>query len=454
MMIVLNTIRANMLESFRIEYVFLIARRLLRMIEKIMFKTFLELLIVCLIVQLAVGPIWACAWDYDTLTMERLEFPDALELITGKFLRHSSEFYEWRIQDRKQKLEQDPSVLAYYDDLAVAYDKTDQHQMAIETMQAKNAIEPNQYETEANLGTFYIHAGQLEQGIEHINKAIAINPEAHFGREIYQQDLVNYVRLRQKNGKTVLPLRSQFSEEDIFDWPVLNFNDYILKVHAVPDSDGNPAVKDQDEELRKALKGILGMMRFGHNDSPILLEALGDLLSARSLHLGHSDGYLGGKQLAARAYLKASYEVDDEKAKQAYRILAEKSLQLQLESTLGGFARQELSLNTLESSFQKELAEAKAWHNELHQNELQWIESGVDVDAAFTQKYYEEATPLGNYANEIPPPREQGFIDIVTKSIIILLIVLGGAAIYFAFRNISLSDDLSIKSQKKSNTPE
>ncbi|WP_339746049.1 hypothetical protein [uncultured Rubinisphaera sp.] len=419
-----------------------------------MSKTLREMLIVCLAFQMAVGPIWACLWDYDTLTMERLEFPDTLELITGKFLRHSSEFYEWRIQDRKQKLEQDPSVLAYYDDLAVAYDKTGQHQLAIETMQAKNSIEPNLYETEANLGTFYIHSGQLEQGIEHINKAIAINPEAHFGREIYQQDLVNYVRLRQKNGKTVLPLRSQFSEEDIFDWPVYNFNDYILKVHAVPDSDGNPAVKDQDEELRKALKGILGMMRFGHNDSPILLEALGDLLSARSLHLGHSYGYLGGKQLAARAYLKASYEVDDEIAKQAYRNLAEKSLQLQLESTLGGFARQELSLNTLEESFQQELAEAKAWHDELHQDELQWIESGVDVDAAFTGKYYEEVTPLGNYANEIPPPREQGFIDMVTKSFVIFLIVSGGAAIYYAFRNISLSDDLPIKSQKKSNTPE
>jgi hypothetical protein len=31
----------------------------------------------------------ACMWDYDTIKMERTRFPSTLELITGKFLRHS-----------------------------------------------------------------------------------------------------------------------------------------------------------------------------------------------------------------------------------------------------------------------------------------------------------------------------------------------------------------------------
>ena len=48
--------------------------------------------------------VFACLWDYDTLKQERARFPETLELITGKFLRHSKEFYEWRIQDRLQKL--------------------------------------------------------------------------------------------------------------------------------------------------------------------------------------------------------------------------------------------------------------------------------------------------------------------------------------------------------------
>ena len=36
----------------------------------------------------------ACPWDYDTIKRERTRFPGTLELITGKFLRHSPEFYE------------------------------------------------------------------------------------------------------------------------------------------------------------------------------------------------------------------------------------------------------------------------------------------------------------------------------------------------------------------------
>jgi len=100
----------------------------------------------------------ACLWDSVTLLQERNRFPDTLELITGKFLRHSQEFYYWRIQDRLEKLRSDPDNLALYDDLGVAYDKTGQHDLAIQTMLDKDKRKPGLYETEANLGTFYIHA--------------------------------------------------------------------------------------------------------------------------------------------------------------------------------------------------------------------------------------------------------------------------------------------------------
>ena len=49
----------------------------------------------------------ACLWDSDTLQQERARFPSTLEIITGKFLRHSPEFYEWRIKDRTEKLKAD-----------------------------------------------------------------------------------------------------------------------------------------------------------------------------------------------------------------------------------------------------------------------------------------------------------------------------------------------------------
>src|SRR5262245_21343336 len=112
---------------------------------------------------------FACLWDYDTLKQERARFPSTLELITGKFLRHSPEFYEWRIQDRLKKIEANPTNLELYDDLAVAYEKTGQHAKAIETILAKEKIQPGLYTTYSNLGTFYILAGDFEKGLPSID---------------------------------------------------------------------------------------------------------------------------------------------------------------------------------------------------------------------------------------------------------------------------------------------
>ena len=145
------------------------------------------------IMLICTSPLLACLWDYDTLKMERSQFPSALELITGKFPRHSKDFYEWRIADRLAKLEVDDTNLSYYDDLAVAYDKTGQHAKAIEIILTKEKIKPGLYETYANLGTFYIHSGQLKEGVQYIEQAIALNADAHFGREIYQKYVVEYV---------------------------------------------------------------------------------------------------------------------------------------------------------------------------------------------------------------------------------------------------------------------
>ena len=90
-----------------------------------------------LISLVSLSTLAACLWDYDTLAQERAKFPTALELIAGKFPRHSPEFYQWRIDDRLAKLEQGDDKPEYYDDLAVAYDKLKQNAKAIEWMLRK-----------------------------------------------------------------------------------------------------------------------------------------------------------------------------------------------------------------------------------------------------------------------------------------------------------------------------
>ena len=310
-------------------------------------------------------PVLACLWDRDTLSMESAPFPVKEELIAGNFARHSDAYYEWRIEDRsaKQKKDRTPED---YDDIAVAYDKLGQQDKAIETILEKmdRWPETGRYESEANLGTFLIHSQKLEEGLVHINKAIEINPEAHFGREVYQKLLVEYV-LKARTEDTTLPLNKAEVAENA------GFAAYVLSAR-------NTRPEGIKEEIEKAAKGVMGMMRFGHHDSPILLEALADLMMY--------EGYDGDLTLSRHepfysyhAYLKASQEVEDEKAKEAYRQKAEQALVL----------RSDKNMETIETELSISLRKAKNFVRVIAIDEQNWIAAGKDVDAEFHKKYYE-----------------------------------------------------------------
>ena len=337
---------------------------------------------VCLLLSSS-SVVVACLWDYDTLREERAQFPKVLELITGNFIRHSTKFYEWRIENRKERLAQEPNNLALYDDLAVAYDKTGNQAQAIATILKKESLEPGKYETAANLGTFHIHAGNFKEGLTHINRAIEINPDAHFGREVYQKLLVEYVLKYCKDGKVSLPIVAQQMEENWVDngapmgaemGIAIGFGDFVLQQRP------QPTPKAERTELRRATKGILGMMRFGHHDSPVLLEALGTLLLSDTVAF---DG--DAKRLATRAFLKASYEAKDATVAAAYRKIAESSIQGQARN---GADPEQIPLSKVESQFKSELKEAKLWFERgIVPDEADWIATGKDADALFDAKY-------------------------------------------------------------------
>lgn len=324
-----------------------------------------------LLVLVFASPAGACIWDRDTLRMEQRQFPDALELIAGKFLRHSRAYYEWRIRDREAKLAKNPEDPAIYDDLAVAYEKTGDPLKAVSLMERKAAKWADVYETEANLGTFYVHAGNLEKGLVHIKRAIAINPDAHFGREIYQQLLIEYVLDRRKDGEMRLPLGPAASKRD-----GKRFHHFVLARRAKKFGKGTNRTKQ--DEVQAAVKGVLGMMRFGNHASPVLLEALGDLMG---LNRYDEDG---AKRLAARAYLRAA-QVTEGETRTAYRALAKDILAIQ--TTAAGTTRS-LDLPSVERSLQKELAEGRAFVDEVHQKEAVWIKNEKDPEQKFEETYY------------------------------------------------------------------
>lgn len=298
---------------------------------------------------LAITPVdaTACIWDRDTLAMERRRFPGALHLITGHFVHHGPDFYAWRIEDRTSRLEERPDDLRLLDDLAAAYDKTGDHAAAIATMERALLLAPERYETHANLGTFHAHSGQFDQALVHIDRALEINPQAHFGRERYQALLIRYL---QKRGIASL---SQSSAED--------FASYVFE-HGPPG--------DAGEQQVKAIKGVLGMMHFGQHDSPVLLGALATLLAA---------GYVevDAAQLAARAYLRASQLVEDPKMRKAYRARAREVLH----------HSEGVKFRHLEASLEQELAAARTFVARMRADEADFLDTD-DPEAAFDAMYF------------------------------------------------------------------
>ncbi len=350
------------------------------------------------------GSAFACLWDYDTLAIELKRFPSTLELITGKFLRHSEAFYRWRVADRLARLQDSPGDFRLTDDLCVAYDKLGEHEKAIELMETQLAASPKRYESHANLGTFLIHNGQLKEGIKHIENAIELNADAHFGREIYQVQLVRYLLAKghEEGEQLSLPLDQN---SDVFQ--PIGFAKFLAE--QIPEPKSGDAREQFDSEA--AVKGVAGMIRFGKHDSPVLLEALGDLLL-----VGTTDD---GKRLATRAYLKAALEVEGE-ARDKYRMKAEKALSMQVS---GRGSTTEITLGSVESRLEKEIALSEQWVAAVFADEAAWIGLGGDVDAAYTKKYYEEPRV---YSAKISPhePRSPWQIAILASLALIAVLAI------------------------------
>lgn len=350
--------------------------------------------------------IFPCGWDWDTIQMEKQQFPTVHELITGKFLRHSPELYYWRIRNRTDLLKKYPDSLHYYDDLAWAYDKTGDSKKAIEVMLKKEKKKSGLYETWANLGTFYLHSGQMEEGLKGIRKALEINPNAHFGRERYQLYLAEYVSGKMKDGKFDLPLAKKGEK---------NYYDYVYEKHMKRKIESGST---HEIELAKAIKGVSGMMTFSNFKSPILLEALGDLLMK-------SNSVGGAGHLGSRAYLKASFEVKDETVRKAYYDKASASREYSygpemhynfkgLDSATymknpekGGALYR---MDQLEIALKLEVQSAEMYYDSIRKNELLWIKEGKNPDSMFALTYYKDPEAV-KPVNEYETKKRQGEID-------------------------------------------
>jgi len=324
----------------------------------------------------------ACLWDSDTIEMENRQFPGTLELITGKFLRHSNEFHEWRIKDRLQRIALHPDSLHYYNDLAVSYSKLKRDKEAIEVMKKKNSLQPGKYETYANMGTFYIHDGDLKNGIKYINKALEINPEAHFGRERYQKYLAEYLLTKWGDGERKYPLinNNEFLEpfrENDEQNAEQNFRDFLLAKLNANNLIDTVYQSLPESELLNARKGIEGMMKFGNFDSPVLLEVLADVLS-------NSMWQEAPRHLLALCYYNASLNTNDSIATKKYLDKIDRvkgMIEVENENWINDQTKILDSYNKVGREYLKKI----------RNNELKWIaDSSLNPEVEFAKYYYKK----------------------------------------------------------------
>lgn len=196
-----------------------------------------------------------CIWDSDTIDDELRGVPDALDLLTGRSPQHGEAYYRARLE-RLTTDDGSPSF-ADLDDVAVARERLGNPARAIEVMHRKGealdalgdaAPTDARYRYHANLGTFLAHSGRFEDALAELERAVTIDPNAHFGRETVQIELIRSMLMQRR--------ATEAGEE-----PPHSFVDHTL---------------ERGLDLDAVVAGLEGMVRFGGRPGAILFTALGE----------------------------------------------------------------------------------------------------------------------------------------------------------------------------------
>ncbi|MDB5295415.1 MAG: hypothetical protein JWO31_1398 [Phycisphaerales bacterium] len=351
----------------------------------------LRLAVVLLTVAGCCSVAAACLWDYDTIRDERRGLPGIAEVLAGRWERHSAFFYGDRVDRMRAVVAREPANGPARDNLAVALEKRGQVDAAIAVARETERVLPGRYETAANLGTFHIHKGELDEGIAWIKRALAINPAAHFNREAYQLRLAEFLRdgradPRRAAGRNFLGFALReglYAEAESFAKTEGGGSAAMMPAGAnvaatgpsthpsaapadspalTPDKiphagRGNPGRLEELGLEPDVFDGVVGMIRFGTGTSAELYLTLGDLLAAS-----------GDKHLAYRAYRRA---IDLNHPRQAYLDAMTKAL--------GEYVKNHADLSPEAVAAERSAADAWVAAYQAHEDGL--IRAGGDPDA-------------------------------------------------------------------------
>ncbi len=276
-----------------------------------------------------------------------LRFAMVHDVIHERFAKHGRAYYEARNRLVLQALEKErtanakpaPAYFALLDDLAVGLNAVGEQDEAIRVMRAKlkeqeacNHQGIQLYTTYANLGTFLMlglfrneqttepdTVEHAQEGLALIRKAIAINPDAHFGREKWQAMAVEFLLAANENPKLLTyrdfcgnslhddayMYRSAWNGEDTLASRVAAAKRFAAAVANPGATEENQLLRDQyitrvgpqasgDDNsgptysfpFDEPVLGVIGMWREGGGANPHFCLFLGEtMLRVRQRHL-------------------------------------------------------------------------------------------------------------------------------------------------------------------------
>ncbi|MFO7561444.1 MAG: hypothetical protein R6X02_02275 [Enhygromyxa sp.] len=136
----------------------------------------------------------ACGWDWETYHAEAKSLPCVHDALLGYWPKHVPEYHEARIEAVDHALHWLPNWTEGLDAKGLSLLHLGRLDEAEAVMQQRHAVAPAAYASHANLGTLYTFTNDFARALEHIDAAMAIEPEAHFGREKYHRALVVFLQ--------------------------------------------------------------------------------------------------------------------------------------------------------------------------------------------------------------------------------------------------------------------
>lgn len=140
------------------------------------------------------SPVEACGWDYETYQAEAKSMPCVYDALLGFWPAHDPAYHRRRLEAFDYAARWYPDWTPGLDARGISQLKLGELEAATPLMERRLALTPDAYPAHANLGTLLTFSGEFERALEHIDRAMQIEPEAHFGREKYHRALVVFLQ--------------------------------------------------------------------------------------------------------------------------------------------------------------------------------------------------------------------------------------------------------------------